>query len=160
MNLCDLCVWNEMATKKQLTFLFHIDDVILVHLELQAMTNRIKLLDKEHSGNDPLTTTRGKIHECLGMTLDFRMKGCVIFAQFNSIKKFWLSLLEDLRGVCGSTPDLENSFRADPNSPALNAKRREDYHAVTAKVRYFSQRSRADLHLSICYHCTRVKERT
>ena len=34
----------------------------------------------------------------------------------------------------------------------------EEYHTITAKTLWISQRSRPDIQLSIEYHCTRIKK--
>ena len=55
-----------------MTSLFHIDHVLMSHESTCVVTDHIKLLD-----NDPLTVTRGNMHEYLGIILDFRQKGSV-----------------------------------------------------------------------------------
>ena len=77
--------------------LLNIDDAMLAHVKPQTVTDCIKFLDKDHGGHNHLTMTRGKMHKCLMMNLDFRMKDSDIFVQFDSIKKFYLSSPEDLR---------------------------------------------------------------
>ena len=52
-----------------------------------------------------------------------------------------MSLLEDMREVHRSILELENLFKIDHNSTKLDAKRREEYYTVTAKVLYFGQRT-------------------
>ena len=75
MNPYDPCVWNKLVDGNQLTLMFHIDDILLMHLLSQVVTEYIKKLDSRYSKNNPLIVTRGKLHEYLGMTLDFRMPG-------------------------------------------------------------------------------------
>ena len=36
--------------------------------------------------------------------------------------------------------------------------RQEEYHTITAKTLWISQRSRPDVKLDIAYHCTRIKK--
>ena len=79
MNPYDPCVWNKMVLIKQLTLLFHVDDVLMNHESTRVITDHVKFLDQECGSNDPLTVTRGKVHECLGVTLNFRWKGSVAF---------------------------------------------------------------------------------
>ena len=121
------------------------------------MNNYVKSLDTACGKNDPLTVTRGKLHEHLGMTLDFRTKGRAIFAQHGAMKKFWMIPPEELRGSRMLTPSPENLFKVGTTSPKLDTKRVEEHHAVTAKVLHFGQRTRADLQVSSGHHCARVK---
>ena len=62
-NPCDPFLWNAMAMNKQLTLLFHADDVMLTHEMANGVTDQIKLLDEVHGENDPLNVTRSKLHE-------------------------------------------------------------------------------------------------
>ena len=109
------------------------------------MTNYIKTLETACGKNGPLTVTRGKSHECIGMTLDFSTKGRAIFTQHDTIKKFWMNLPEALRGACRLTPASENIFKVDATIPKLDTKRVEERHAATAKVLHFGQMTRLDL---------------
>ena len=158
MNPWDPCVWNALVEGKQLTLLFHIDDVMLTHVLHNAVKECIKRLDDVCGKNDPLTVTRGKIHENLGMTIDFRIKGQVAFSQHDAIKKFWASFLPELKGPHRSTPAPDNLFKVDQDSPRVNSKLMEQCHAATAKCLCFSQRSRTDVQLATGFHCTRVRD--
>ena len=57
---------------KQITLLFHIDDILLTHALPNIVSKHIKLLNGVHSQNNLLTVTRGKVHEHLGTIIDFR----------------------------------------------------------------------------------------
>ena len=80
MNPHDPYVCNVEQMKKQLTLLFHVYDVFLAHLQPQAVANHMKLLNNLHGEKDPLTVIRGKMHEHLILTLDFREKGSIVFS--------------------------------------------------------------------------------
>ena len=160
MNPYDPCVWNKIVLGTQLTLIFHADDALMSHALLSVVTEHMKLLDEGHGENDPLTVTRGKIHEHLGMTLDFRTKGSVAFAQYDATKKYWCSLPTELRGEYKSVPVPENLFKVDEDLPRIDAKLKNDYHTATAKCLHFSQRSRTDIQLATGFHCTRAKATT
>jgi hypothetical protein len=74
MNPYDATVWNKMVNGKQFTIVFHIDDLLLSHLNPNIVTSYIRKLHKEYGSLENLTVTRGKVHEYLGMTIDFRVK--------------------------------------------------------------------------------------
>jgi len=59
-----------MIEEKQMTVLFHIDDLMLAYLMPYIVTELIRLLDRVYGSQDPLTVTRGKIHKYLGITID------------------------------------------------------------------------------------------
>ena len=149
-----------MVLRTQLTLMFHIDDVIMTHVFNNVVTDHIKLLDEKHGRNDPLSVTRRKSHEYLGMTLDFRKEGSVSFTQHDAIKTFWSSLPDDVRGKHKSVPAPENLFKLDPKSTKLDVKLKDEHNTTTAKYLYFSQKSRSDLQLATEFHCTRIKDPT
>ena len=65
---------TALVQEKQLIILFHINDLKLAHKLPMIVTKHIKLLDIVNSDNDPLTITRGKIHEYIRVTIDFSLK--------------------------------------------------------------------------------------
>lgn len=113
--------------------MFHIDDVILTHLYPQVVTEYIKRLDVIYGKKDPLTVTRGKVHDYLGMMIDFRMEDRYSFTQCDTVKKFWMSLSEDLHRPCKSTPAPDGLFKVDKDSEKLDEVKTEQCHSATAK---------------------------
>ena len=83
----------------------------------QLVTDQIKFLHKEYGQKDPFTVVRGKVHECLGATVDFRNRGYLMLNKHDYIKKIWNSLPNYLRGAHRSTPAPENMFKVYVESP-------------------------------------------
>ena len=79
-NPYDPCAWNVSADGSQLTIMFNIDNVLLGHAKSSVVTECVKKLDGFCVLIDPLTVTRGKDHEYLGITIDVSIsdKACVI----------------------------------------------------------------------------------
>ena len=92
---------------------FHTNDLLMAHGHSQVIADFVKKLDEAHVKNDLLNVTRGKLSECLGMTIDLRTEGKRMFSQHDSIKKFWMPLLEDLHGPNSTIRALEDLFKAD-----------------------------------------------
>ena len=76
-------------------------------------TKYIKLLDRIYESKDPLTVTRRKIYEYLGMTIDFSLKAGVAITQYDFIKKICRELREDLKGSHRNTLATDFLFKAD-----------------------------------------------
>jgi Reverse transcriptase (RNA-dependent DNA polymerase) len=74
-NPYDWCVANKMINGKQCTVLWHVDDLKISHVEYDVVSSIIELIRGEFGKEAPLTETRGKTHEYLGMTLDFSCVG-------------------------------------------------------------------------------------
>ena len=100
------------------------------------------------------------MYEYLGIKTWFRNRGSVVFSQYDAIKKIWNILPDYLLGECRKTPAPENAFKVYVESTRLDKEKQVQYHSVTAKRLCFSQRSRTDLQLDTCFHCTRTKEPT
>ena len=162
MNPYDPCVWNKMVGGKQMTIMFHIDDLLMSHLLPHIVTLFIKKLEQEYATRDPLTVTRGLIHDYLGMTFDLRVPGQVALSQYDYLKKFYHGLPDNYKvnykgNKYRCTPAPADLFKRNENSPLLNDASRETYHGITAQALWLSQRSRPDIQLAMGYYCSSVK---
>ena len=160
MNLYDPCVWNLMVGTHQMTIMFHIDDLLMSHRRADVVTKYIKLLEQQYGKRDPLTVTRGLIHEYLGMTFDLRTKGEVALSQYDYIKKMHNRLPDEMKGRYRSSPAPADLFKQKENDTELGKDKQQLYHTITAETLWLSQRSRPDTQLATGYHCTRVKNPT
>jgi hypothetical protein len=160
MNPYDACVWNKMVNGKQFTIVFHIDDLLLSHLNPNIVTLYIRKLHKEYGSLENLTVTRGKVHEYLGMTIDFRVKSEVRFSQYDFLKKLLNSLPESLSTGKKNTAAPEYLFKTTDESCLLDNKRKDLFHTITAKTLWLSQRSRTDVQLAVGFCCTRIQDPT
>ena len=57
--------------------MWHVDDLKVSHVNAAVNTEVIEMIKKEFGKEAPLTVNRGKIHDYLGMTLDFTEDGKV-----------------------------------------------------------------------------------
>ena len=160
MNPYDACVWNKIINGKQFTIVFHIDDLLLSHLNPNIVTLYIRKLQKEYGSLANLTVTRGKVHEYLGMTIDFRVKSEVRFSQYDFLKKLLNSLPISMSTGKKNTAAPEYLFKTSDSSCPLDNVRKEIFHTITAKTLWLSQRTRTDVQLAVGFCCTRIKEPT
>jgi hypothetical protein len=158
MNPYDACVWNKLVNGKQFTIVFHIDDLMLSHMNPNIVTLYIRKLQKEYGSLENLTVTRGRVHEYLGMTIDFRVKGEVRFSQYDFVKKLLNSLPESLNSGLKNTAAPEYLFKTTDSSNPLDHSRKELFHTITAKTLWLSQRTRTDVQLAVGFCCTRIQE--
>jgi len=87
MNPYEACCWNMYMDNKQFTIVFHVDDMKLSHINKLFVTNIIRQLEAVSAKLDPMKMTRGKVHQYLGMTIDYRSKGKVRTTMYDFIKK-------------------------------------------------------------------------
>ena len=77
LNPYDTCVANKTINNKQCTILWHVNDLKISHVEEAVVKDMISRLNEKCGKRAPLTVTRGKDHEYLGMTIDYSVVGKV-----------------------------------------------------------------------------------
>ena len=66
----DQCVVNKTIQGKQCTMGWHVDDIMVSHVDKTVVEGIISQFNSEYGNEAPLTITWGKIHDCLGMKID------------------------------------------------------------------------------------------
>ena len=139
MNPYDPCVWNKMVDGKQMTIMFHIDNLVMTHKLLHIVTLSIKKLKQQYVTREPLTVTKGLVQDYLGMTFDLRVTGQLSLSQYNRLKKLYHSLpdnskvdYEGNRYRC--TPAPSDLFKTNKDSPLLNDASKETFHGIIAQA--------------------------
>ena len=78
VNDYDECTFNKMVNGVQCTVQFHVDDLRLSCVHQSVLDNMIDELNKEFGKDGPkLSASYGKIHEYLGITIDWSFDGTV-----------------------------------------------------------------------------------
>ena len=77
INPYDWCVANKMINGKQCTIGWHVDDLKISHIDSQVVDNILNKLYERYGKEAPMVTKRGKIHDYLGMMLDYNIDGKV-----------------------------------------------------------------------------------
>jgi hypothetical protein len=86
INPYDWCVADKTINGKQCTVLWHVDAIKVSHEDPEVVTQVLKLFEDVYGSKDaPLTITRDKVHNYLGMTIDFSVDGKVDFTMIDSI---------------------------------------------------------------------------
>eukprot|EP00957_Ditylum_brightwellii_P135686 10347663-Ditylum_brightwellii.AAC.1 len=67
-----------------MTVCWHVDDLKILHEDSRKVTKMLYLLKRKYG---KMKTARGKVHEYLGMTLDYRKKGKVKVGMVKYIKE-------------------------------------------------------------------------
>jgi hypothetical protein len=79
-NPYDSCVVNKMINGKQCTVCWYVDDVKAPHVEESVVEDLISKMQEEYGKEAPLTVSRGKVLEYLGMKIDYNNTGKVVFS--------------------------------------------------------------------------------
>jgi hypothetical protein len=104
LNLYDTCVANKIVNGKQMTLCWHVNCMKISHYQTQKVDDFVKWLRMmyEHlfpDGFGGMKICRGKVHEHIGMTLDFSVPGEVKVTMLPYVKE----IVEDFTKQCGDT---------------------------------------------------------
>jgi hypothetical protein len=161
-NPYDPCVANKLVNGSQQTVLFHIDDLKSSHIEKQVNDDFLKWLNETYGDLKAVTATRGKVHEYLGMRLDYDECGKIKIDMRDYVQDMINEFPNDLsKNQPAPTPAGPDLFgQATDNTELLEKADRETFHTIVAKGLFLSSRGRPDIQPTIAFLCTRVREPT
>ena len=110
MNPYDSCTFNKMVMVSQLTIVFHVDDCKISHFKESVIEGLLEKLSSRFGNETPLSVTRGAVHDYLGLTIDYSVKGKVKFYMFDYIEQ----ILNEVE------PALMKGASVTPAGPTLN----------------------------------------
>jgi hypothetical protein len=157
-NPYDPCVANKTIDKKQHTVRFHVDDLMCSHMDPKVNDDFEVWLNKMYGSHGKVTSTRGNIHDYLGMTFDFSEKGKVMIDMID----YMSAMVDDFStkykpNETAPSPAAEDLFAGGEGND-LEQQRAEEYHTFVAKGLFACKRARPDIHPTIAVLCTRVKK--
>ena len=157
LNPYDTCVANKMINNKQCTILWHVDDLKISHVDAEVVEDIISRLNERYGGRAPLTVTRGKVHEYLGMTIDYSVAGKVTIRMDEYVQEILDEARPDMDGE-STTPAAEHLYEVNNDNPELLAEDTAQYfHTMVAKMLFLSKRARPDIQEAVAFLTTRVK---
>jgi hypothetical protein len=157
-NPYDSCTVNKIIDGKQATIVWHVDDLKISHASKDVVTGIITKLSKEFGQVAPLTIRRGKIHDYLGMTIDYSVKGKVSFSMYDYLEDIIATLPDYLKTNRNTTtPAAAHLFNVNPDAASLGQKQADVFHHYVAKLLFAAKRARPDLQTAVAFLCTRVQ---
>ena len=157
INPYDWCVANKMVDGKQCTILWHVDDLKISHVDSDVVTKIISTINQEFGKEAPITVKRGKVHDYLGMTLDYSMKGKVMVKMLDYVENMLRDAPEDMRGE-SATPAGSHLFQVNEDATKLDEEKAQVFHHIVAKSLFLCKRARPDVQTPVAFLCTRVKQ--
>ena len=112
VNPYDECVMNKMIEGKQCTILWHVDDIKLSHVDDEVNEEIIEKLNGVYGKEAPLVVTRGKVHDYLGMTLDYSVDGQCKVIMKDYVEATLEALPNDMDGEA-ATPAAHRLFEVN-----------------------------------------------
>ena len=150
-NKYDDCVVNKIIDGQQMTVVWHVDDLKVSHVDEKEVDKFIKQMEAEFGTEAPLSISRGKVHDYLGMNLDFCVEGEVWINM-----EHYIDAPEDMNGV-SSTPAAAHLFKTNSDDPRLldDKKKKIFVHLVMPGL-YLSQHGCPDICTAISFLCGRL----
>jgi hypothetical protein len=159
LNPYDECVANKMVNGKQCTIVWHVDDLKISHADSDVTENIVETLQLKYGSEEaPVTVTRGKVHDYLGMTLNYTTKGKVIVQMEEYVKELLNSVKEEIGGGVAATPAAAHIYSVNPEAERLEQVQADTFHTLTAKLLFLCKRARPDLQQAVGFLTTRVKQ--
>ena len=156
INPYDWCVANKQIKGRQCTLIWHVDDMKISHGDSRVVDGIIRMLEEEFGKEAPLTIRRGKIHDYLGMTLDFLLDDKVQISMEDYIKNMLAELPADMDGMA-TTPAAEHLFKVNETPTYLDEKDAMFFHHNVAKLLFLCKRAHPDLQTAVAFLSTRVQ---
>jgi len=156
INPYDSCVANKTINGKQCTIAWYVDDLKISHKDSTVVETIFQKLQDEFGKNAPLSVTRGKIHNYLGMVIDFSVDEKVCFTMPTLVKDIISQLPLHLVTGPSTTPAANHLFEVKEGATKLTVNEADLFHRLTAQLLYLCKRARPDLQTAVAFLTTRV----
>jgi hypothetical protein len=159
-NPYDPCVTNCEKNGLQQTLLFHVDDLKSSHKDAKVNDKFEQWLLSNYGKHGKLVNYCGKVHEYLGMEIDYTEKGKVIFGMIKYVENMIKDIPEKLKSTAdiAKTPAGEDGLFNQGQGGKLPMECAKAYHTMVAKGLFLCKRARPDIHPTMAVLCTRVKD--
>ena len=155
INPYDACVANKIIDGKQCTILWHVDDLKISHVDQGVIDKVLTDINSRFGKETPITITKGKNHDYLGMTLDYSEAGKVKIKMDDFVERLLEEVPEDMKGSA-ATPAADHLFQVNKNGNKLDNETADLFHHLVAKLLYLCKRARPDLQTAVAFLTTRV----
>lgn len=153
INPYDWCVVNKTIAGKQCTILWHVDDLKISHVEANVMTKIIEDINNEFRKEAPITVHCGRVHEYIGMTLDYSQDGAVKIKMVDYVEKMLEEAPMDMRGQ-SVTPAMDYLFEVCDSMTKLTKEQAQLFHHLVAKALFLCKCTQPDIQTAVAFLCT------
>ena len=160
LNPYDPCVANRMVNGKQHTIVWHVDDIKSSHVDPKVNDQFHEWLQKTYGDVAEVKSKRGKVHDYLGMILDYSIEGKVGIDMKYYVEDLWKDFDKAEPITNSQYPWDTNLFKVDETSPKLPRDKADEFVTFVYKALFLSKRARQDISPAIAFLTTRVKAPT
>jgi hypothetical protein len=156
INPYDICVANKIVKGHQHTIIWHVDDVMGSHVDPSVNSAFAAWCDKLYGSKElgHVKIKRGKVHEYLGMVLDFSKKQKLKIDMQYYIDSMVESFPYEIKDQ--AYPWNANLFRIDNKVEELDAEKSKLLHTFVMKMMFLCKRGRPDIEPAISFLSSRV----
>ena len=161
VNPYNPCVANKMMIGSQMTVIWHADDLKISHKDSKEVMNSSEHFGKTYG--DRMLIHRGKVHDYLGMDLDFSSNKVLKIGMMKYIKKIHEEFPEEIKPVAATpaaTPAAEHLFDVQEDNKDILLPKEQVlvFHWTTAQFLFLSARTRPDIRTPVSFLCSRTKQ--
>ena len=156
MNNYDSCVVNKVVQGSQLTVVWHVDDLKVSHKSQDVVDEFICDMEHEFGKESPLSVSKGKQHNYLGMDLDYKQAGVVVISMESYIDMMLNDAPDTMSGMV-TTPAASHLVKINHKPVLLSSSEKEIFVHLAMQGLYLSQCAHPDIwtvisFLSSCLH--------
>ena len=162
INDYDPCVANKMVNGNQMTVTWHVDDLKVSHREQAEIDIFAQFLRDTYEKPEQglmLTHHKGKVHDYLGIDLDYSERKKLKVSMIKYIDKIFKGFSEDI-GSPVADPAAAHLFtiREEGHDKYLPEEKAQEFHTIVAQLLFLSGRARRDIQVAVAFLTTRVKK--
>ena len=159
-NPYDPCLANWKVKGSQHTILFHVDDLKCSCKKKTVNDDFAKWLEKTYCQHRKVKVHHGKVHEYLGMKLDYSEKKKLKIDTREYVKGMLDAFpLKFKKGETAATPAGEDLFgQKSSNDKKLKKDKAEAFQTTTAQGLFLTKRARPDIHTGTAFLCIWVQD--
>jgi len=157
LNPYDPCVANRIVNGEQQTVTWHVDDLKISHKDPAVNTQLILALAKIYGPG--VTVSRGKVHDYLGMDLDYTGDKNVKISMIKYLKKIFAAFPEEIT-TTAETPASEHLLKTADGSDTsknLSEELAQAFHHTVAQLLFLCMRARPDIQTAVSFLTKRVR---
>lgn len=128
MNGYDEYTFNKQVKGEQLTVQFHVDDLKVSHKDHRVLNKFVSNLKKEFGQEAELSECTGKVHDYLGMTIDYSVPGKVVFTMFDYLEDIIVEAPAELKKGRSAYLANEKLFKLPEVSAQLSDQKSDLFH--------------------------------
>ena len=137
------------------------DDIKISHIDSKVNNKIIDWLKEKYEDKEigVMSPKRGKIHEFIGMKLDFRTDGEVSVDMCESIEQIVANMIKYIKGLAKvESPAAPHLFKVRKEVEKIPIVLAKKFHNIVARGLFVCKRARANIHTAIAFLTTRMAE--